>query len=263
MPSKPAAQEPRLYRGVSAAERRAGRRERLLEAGLELFGTRGYADTSIRAVSAQAALNSRYFYESFSSREDLLYHVYRRIVRDLAMAVIAATAQAETVEEQARAGLRAGWTALTEDRRKARIIALEVVGVSERLERVRRDNRHAFANIVVQNALSFAGDPSRLLMDPTLTARSLMAAVVDMQVDWLNGDVDASVDEIVEHFTRLFTAVAYGSVRDLSVMGLGAGRGRSAKRAAAKRPAAKRPAVKRPAAKAPSAAKRSAAKRPG
>src|SRR5271157_4243023 len=142
MPSKPAASKPRLYRGVSAAERRTDRRERLLEAGLELFGTRGYADSSIRAISAQAGLNSRYFYESFSSREDLLYHLYRRIVRDLIAAVIAATAQAESVEAQARAGLRAGWTALIEDRRKARLISLEVVGVSERLERLRRDNRH-------------------------------------------------------------------------------------------------------------------------
>jgi hypothetical protein len=31
-------------------------------------------------------------------------------------------------------------------------------------------------------------------------------------IDWINGDVDASVDEIVEHFTRLFTAVAIASV---------------------------------------------------
>ena len=40
-----------------------------MEAGLELFGTLGYASTSVRAVSAAAALNSRYFYESFGSRE--------------------------------------------------------------------------------------------------------------------------------------------------------------------------------------------------
>ncbi len=237
MPSKAAAGKPRLYRGVSAAERRDERRERLLQAGLELFGTRGYADSSIRAISAQAGLNSRYFYESFSSREDLLYRLYRRIVRDLAVVVIEATAQAESVEAQARAGLRAGWNALTEDPRKARVIHVEVVGVSERLERLRRDNRHAFANIVVQNGLSFAGDPSRLLMDPTLTSRSLMAAVVDMQVDWLNGDVDASVDEIVEHFTRMFTAVAYATVRDVSAIGLSAGRRRSS---AARKPAARR-----------------------
>lgn len=197
-----------------------------MQAGLELFGTRGYAATSIRALSAQASLNSRYFYESFDSREDLLYHVYRRIIRDLAASVIAATADAQTIEGQAEAGLRAAWTSLTDDRRKARIISLEVVGVSERLERLRRDNRHAFANIIVQNALSFTGGRSSFRIDPGLSARSLMAAVVDMQVDWINGDVDASVDEIVEHFTKLFTAVAYAAVNDVSLA-----RGRRPRRA--------------------------------
>src|ERR1700733_10986467 len=127
-----------------------------MEAGLELFGTEGYAGSSIRAVSAAASLNSRYFYESFSSREDLLYHVYRGVVADIAMAVIEATAKAETVEDQARVGLRAAWMVMTKDRRRARMIVLEVVGVSERLERLRRENRHAFADILVNNAMSIA-----------------------------------------------------------------------------------------------------------
>jgi hypothetical protein len=51
-----------------------------------------------------------------------------------------------------------------------------------------------------------------------LTARSLMGAVVDTQVDWINGDVDASVEEIVEHFTELFTAAAYASVVDVAAI---------------------------------------------
>ncbi len=226
MPSEPVTQEPRLYRGISASERHAQRREQLLQAGLELFGTRGYAGTSIRALSAEASLNSRYFYESFSSREDLLYHVYRRIIRDLVGAVIEATAGVGTIEAQAEAGLRAAWTSLAEDRRKARVVALEVVGVSDRLERLRRDNRYAFANIVVQNALAFAGGRSDFRIDPMLSARSLMASVVDMQVDWINGDVDASVDEIVEHFTKMFTAVAYAAVNDVTLAPGGRGKRR-------------------------------------
>ena len=80
---------------------------------IDLFGTEGYAGSSIRAVSAAASLNSRYFYESFSSREDLLYHVYRAAIAEIAMAVIEATAKAETVEDQARVGLRAAWMVMT------------------------------------------------------------------------------------------------------------------------------------------------------
>ena len=47
----------RGYGGRSAAERRAERRERLLAAGLELFGTRGYAATSIERLCAAASVS--------------------------------------------------------------------------------------------------------------------------------------------------------------------------------------------------------------
>jgi AcrR family transcriptional regulator len=203
----------RTYRGVTPAQRRAERRERLLAAGLELFGTVGYAQTSVRAISAAASLNSRYFYESFGSREDLLYSVYQRIITDIFTRASEAVAQEDTIEGKARAGLRAGWTAVTEDRRKARIVALEVVGVSERMERLRRDSRRALAQLTAEQALSLAGGVS-LRLDPVLTARALMGGVVEVLLAWINGDVDASADEVVEHFTVLFTAAAFAAVGD-------------------------------------------------
>jgi AcrR family transcriptional regulator len=206
------AQAPRLYRGLTASERRAQRRERLLQAGLELFGTQGYANTSIRAVSAAATVNSRHFYESFSDREDLLYHVYERIVHEILMASVDATAKADTIEGKAQAGLRAGWTIVTEDPRKARIVTREIVGVSDRLDRLRRDIRHALADLTARNALSIAGSGIRYRLDPVLTARTLIGGVVEVLADWVNGDVDVAVEEIVEHFTRLFTAAAAASV---------------------------------------------------
>jgi len=184
-----------------------------MEAGLELFGTLGYARTSIRAVSAAASLNSRYFYESFSSREDLLYYVYERIVVDIFTRASEAIARENTIEAQARAGLRAGWAAVTEDRRKARVVALEVVGVSERLERLRRETRHALAQLTADRALTLA-DGLRLRLDPVITARFLMGGVVELLLDWINGDLDASTDEVVDHFATLFTAAAYAAVAD-------------------------------------------------
>jgi AcrR family transcriptional regulator len=203
----------RTYRGITPAERRAERRERLMAAGLELFGTLGYAHTSVRAVSAAASLNSRYFYESFSSREDLLYAVYQRIVTDIFTKAAAATARENTLEEQARAGLRAAWTAVTEDRRKAKIVAIEVVGVSERLERLRRETRQALAQLTADNAMSLAGSQGiTLRLDPVLTARFLMGGVVEVLLEWISGDLDASADEVVEHFTVLFTAAAHATV---------------------------------------------------
>jgi AcrR family transcriptional regulator len=207
----------RRYRGITPSERKADRRERLLDAGLELFGTTGYAGTSVRAVSAAAGLNSRYFYESFTSREDLLYSVYQRIVTDILVRASEAVTHEDTIEGQARAGVRAAWTAVTEDRRKARIIALEVVGVSERLERLRHETRHALAQLTADNAMSLAGQGLRLRLNPVLVTRFLIGGVVEVLLEWINGDLEASVDEVVEHFTALFTAAAFAAVeRDKS-----------------------------------------------
>ncbi len=206
------AQEPRRYRGLTAAQRRAQRREQLLEVGLDLFGTQGYAKTPIRAVCAAAAMNSRHFYESFTSREDLLYHVYERVVHEIVLAAAEETGKVDTLEGKARAGLRAGWTIVTDDPRKARVVAVEVVGVSDRLDRLRRDIRHTLADLTANNALSITGGGMKYRLDPVLTARTLIGGVVEILIDWINGDVDASVDEIVEHFTRLFTSAAAAAV---------------------------------------------------
>ncbi|HEX8008309.1 MAG TPA: TetR/AcrR family transcriptional regulator [Trebonia sp.] len=205
-------QTTRTYRGITAAQRQAERRERLLEAGLELFGTLGYAHTSVRAVSAAAELNSRYFYESFSSREDLLYCVYQRITADIFARAAEAMTREDTFEGQARAGLRAAWTVVTGDRRKARIVAVEVVGVSERLERLRHETRRALAQLTADNALALVGSGVRLRLNPVLTARFLMGGVVEILLEWINGDLDASADDVVEHFTALFTAAAYAAI---------------------------------------------------
>lgn len=62
----------RPYRGVPADQRRARRRAALMEAGLELLGTRGWAATTVRQVCAEAGLNDRYFYENFPDRDALL-----------------------------------------------------------------------------------------------------------------------------------------------------------------------------------------------
>ncbi len=69
----------RTYRGRSPEERRAERRERLLEAGLKLFGGEGYAATSIERLCAHARVTARHFYEEFPTREALLLAVFDRM----------------------------------------------------------------------------------------------------------------------------------------------------------------------------------------
>lgn len=39
-----------------------------------------------------------------------------------------------------------------------------------------------------------------------------MGGVGEVSLEWINGDLNAPVDEVVEHFTVLFTAAAYAAV---------------------------------------------------
>jgi AcrR family transcriptional regulator len=82
MPSSRPVAPVRPWRGVSATERTAERRERLIEAALEVFATRGYSASTVRDVCREAGLTERYFYESFRNREALLAALADRIVDD-------------------------------------------------------------------------------------------------------------------------------------------------------------------------------------
>jgi hypothetical protein len=73
----------RSFRGVSAEQRQAERQQKLLEAGLQCFGTHGFYKVTVREICAEAKLTERYFYESFKNTESLLVAVYQRLIHDM------------------------------------------------------------------------------------------------------------------------------------------------------------------------------------
>lgn len=199
------------YGGRTADERRAERRERLLDAGLELFGTRGYAQTSIEALCAATRLNPRYFYESFPTREALLQAVYDRHMQHLATTVLAALEDAPLEpREVVGAGLRAFVETQLADRRNARITYLEIVGVSLELERHRREVLRSFARLVEAQADRLAAAGAIPGGDHWLTAIALGGAVDGLLTDCFtttdDPDVDAIVATLVDLFVAAFTA---------------------------------------------------------
>ena len=88
----------RPYRGIDAVERVAGRRRRLLDAGLDLLGAAGKdpAELTVRAICGQAALGVRYFYESFTDKDHFVGAVFDSVIADIAATTQAAVASART-----------------------------------------------------------------------------------------------------------------------------------------------------------------------
>jgi AcrR family transcriptional regulator len=128
----------RDYDGKTAAERIAQRREQLIAAGLEVFGTQGYRNASIRGVLEEAGLRPRYFGENFASLDELMAAVFDRIVDGEMECSRAAITGTQGSTESARAVMAALFDFLESDPRRARIKLREVLAAGP-LSRARRN----------------------------------------------------------------------------------------------------------------------------
>jgi AcrR family transcriptional regulator len=80
----------RDYGGISAADRRAERRRKLLTAGRQIWGESGITEVTIRGLCSSAGLTPRYFYEHFPNREALLFAVADDVRDQLLEALVSA-----------------------------------------------------------------------------------------------------------------------------------------------------------------------------
>src|SRR5687768_6158602 len=76
--------------GLDHEQRQQERRRLVLAAALELFGTQGYARSSIEQLCQTAGVGTNSFYELFSSKEDVLIGLYDDLTTKLLEAVAAA-----------------------------------------------------------------------------------------------------------------------------------------------------------------------------
>ena len=110
------------------------------------------------AICAQAKLTERYFYESFTSRDELLQKVLDKIadeVRDAGLAALRASTG--TLEQRVRNAIASFVTLLTDDPRKGRVAMIESAAY-EPLRAHRRAVLHGFAQMVADEATRMYGD---------------------------------------------------------------------------------------------------------
>jgi AcrR family transcriptional regulator len=219
MPARPARPDTgrpvrasRVYRGQSSQERSEERRDRLLAAGLELFGKRGYVSTSIEEICVASGVTARHFYEHFPSREALLRAVYDGVIAETQRAVVRALAQSSTdAKARAAAGVTAFVRAYLEDPRRARIACVEVIGVSPELERHRRSVIHAFASIIEAQAEALAAEGSLPRQrNYQLAGLAMAGGVNELLSDWIVRRARPSIEAFTRDIVDFFLVVLVG-----------------------------------------------------
>ena len=193
------------WRGVGPEERIAERRERLLEAGLEVFAERTFRGSKVRDICSEAGLTERYFYESFRNKEALLGALADQIVTDFVAAAGPSIMLAATdVDAAIHNGVRAFVASLTSDPRRARILFVESVGVSAAAENRRRAMIASLVEVVTGAAERAFGSWVRDSIEVELIARSLIGAASELLVSYVREELPLDEDGLVLNISRLF-----------------------------------------------------------
>jgi AcrR family transcriptional regulator len=138
----------RRYRGLSAEERRADQRRRLVRAAVEEFAKRGYHRTSVEDIVRSARTSRTAFYAFFDNREDAMYGALQTTLRGLLDHVREKLYHADQSTNITEVGVRAYVDWLVADPAAARIILLEGVGTSPEVNALRSRIRREIGELI-------------------------------------------------------------------------------------------------------------------
>ena len=181
----------RRYRGAAADERRTQRRCQLIAAAIQVYGERGYQNSTVKAVCEAAGLTERYFYESFANSEALLEASFHAVT-DLLLQSIGHAAQdaGRGRQQRALAMLRAYFGALQREPRSARVFLVEIRGVSKRVDEALDASLRAFGGLLAQALL-----PPGQRADPLLLS-GIAGGVVHIALRWIRDGYAPDVDTV-------------------------------------------------------------------
>ncbi|MFI6604549.1 TetR/AcrR family transcriptional regulator [Nonomuraea sp. NPDC050536] len=185
----------RSYRGMTAEQRLADRRERLMTAAYTLYAKPGFAATTIERLCSEARISNRAFYECFGGREELLQALHERCVDETLAAVAKALQDApSTLAGRVQAGIRAYVEFATADWRRARIMHVEVRRSGDVLSISRQRAVDAFAHLIEETAAEF---PQPAGLNRRLLALGVIGALQELLIEWLLADEQPEIEELV------------------------------------------------------------------
>ena len=187
-----------------------------MTSAIEQFGTVGYLRTTAAEICRGANVSTRNFYEYYADKEDLLIAVHDEIAGKAnadALAGFVAAAEGD-IESMARGALTGYLAAMLDDERHARIVYIEVVGVTPRVERRRREIIHGFVDLaesVIDAQIQAGRIAPRPRRDLRIAATAMIGGVHEVVTDWLASDREVSRAELLDALVEYFLILAAGA----------------------------------------------------
>ncbi|MFC6127241.1 TetR/AcrR family transcriptional regulator [Mycolicibacterium llatzerense] len=178
---------------------------------MELADSDSWRQVSVDLVCRQARLNKRYFYESYADIDELLAAVVNRVAEGFQAVAAGALDPSLSRPDLARAVLAAVVQYLTHDPRRARLLFGELQ-VSGSINTYRQHAVDMIIDIVVAKARVIHHESESRDPIARITAIVLLGGTGQAILDWLDGRLDVSSEELVEDLAALWLVAGDGAV---------------------------------------------------
>jgi AcrR family transcriptional regulator len=182
------------WAGVPLESRLAVRRDNLIVAGVQLLGGERGPALTVRAVCRKAALTERYFYESFSDRDEFVRAVYDDVCTRAMSALTSATTPREAVEKFVEL--------MVDDPVRGRVLLLAPT-VEPVLTRSCAAWMPNFIDLL-QRKLSRIGDP----VVQKMIATSLVGGLSSLFTAYLSGRLGATRNQFIDYCVNMLHTTA-------------------------------------------------------
>ncbi|MCU4482388.1 TetR/AcrR family transcriptional regulator [Acinetobacter ursingii] len=189
----------RQFKGLSLTERKHARREKLIEAGIETYGTQGFFSVTVKDVCNEAKLTERYFYESFKKSEDLFQTIFLKLIETLQQNVMQSVMQAAPdPAKMIDAGLGALLRTLKDDPRLARIIYIDAMLVQELHNQATiQETMLRFDRMIQAFVMLMMPNLQRSEQEVSLIATGLNGYVTQIAIRWVMGGFKQSQEDVL------------------------------------------------------------------
>lgn len=182
------------WSGVPLRDRQVRRRDELIVAGVTLLGGAGGPALTVRAVCREAGLTERYFYESFSDRDEFVRAVYDDVCSRAMSALMSASTPREAVEQFVEL--------MVDDPVRGRVLLL-APEVEPVLVRSGAEWMPTFIGLL-QRKLTTIGDPTV----QNMVATGLVGALTALFTAYLDGRLTASREQFIDYCVDLLLSRA-------------------------------------------------------
>ena len=204
----------RPFLGITAEVRIADRRQALLDRAFELISANEWTVSSISQICRDVGLNKRYFYESFSSLEDLENTLIDDLTKSLMAVGIgclnALDLETTPTETLATEVLSACVRWLDEDRRR-----ITVLFCNTQASHNTRNHRDWIVDQLAATLAEFGLDyhqPDQAKVTVThahrqiakLGAALMIGGTIEALINWSDGKLDMTQDEFTHYIARFW-----------------------------------------------------------